>query len=78
MKVCEVDKTIKAVLAEDEMRLSHTNIVKNHSDSSKEEIKSIQTKINKTAVNDCDKRMKIKMKKAKIIHFTKIVTVMIH
>ena len=55
VKMCEVDKTIKAVLAEDEGKLSHTNIVKNHSDSSKEEIKSVQTKTNKTVVNDCDK-----------------------
>ena len=54
VKMCALDKTINALLAEDEMKPSHRNIVKNHFDSSKEEIKSVQTQKNKTIVNNCD------------------------
>ena len=54
VKMGDLDKTINAFLAEDEMKPSDRNVVKNHSDRSKEEIKSVQKQKNKIVVKDCD------------------------
>ena len=40
------------------MKLSHRDIVNNHKDSSKEEIKQVQMQGNKTVVNNCDEMHK--------------------
>ena len=50
----ELNKTINSILVKDEMKPSHRNIVKNHSDISKEEIKLVQIQTNKIVVNKWD------------------------
>ena len=77
VKMCELDKTINTILAKDKMKPCHRDILKNHSDSSKEEIKLVQSQTKKIVVKSCEKHMKTQMKKAKIVYFAKIVTVII-